>query len=250
MAVYRVPHPHVRRHARRQTLAARVVGFVLLWGLVGLMGLVADRTVAPQHLFWKPLSVIDPVGAATRAKAARAGADPAACRAILAQGGLEFREAPTETSGEFCAVEDAVLIGSGMAPLLPADAPMTCREALAVSIWERQVVQVAAYEHLGQGVVGLKHYGSYSCRRMYGRQAGPVSEHATANALDVAGFRLADGGDVMVARDWSDPGPKGAFLRAVRDGACQVFLTTLSPDYNEAHADHFHLDMGGWPKCA
>lgn len=251
MTAYRVPHgPHVTRRARRQTLAAQAVGFMLLWSLVGLMAFVADRTMAPQHLFWKPLKVIDPVGAATKAKAARAGADPAACRAILAKGGLEFAEAPEETAGEFCAIKDAVVIRSGMAPLSPADAPMTCKEALAVSIWERQIVQPAAYEHLGQGVVGVKNYGSYSCRRQYGKQAGPVSEHATANALDVSGFRLADGTDVMVARDWADPGPKGAFLRAVRDGACKVFLTTLSPDYNEAHADHFHLDMGGWPKCA
>lgn len=253
MAAYRAPHgPHVARRVRRQTLAAQAVGFVLMWGLVGLMALVADRTMAPQNLFWKPLQVIDPVGAATRAKAARAGADPAACRAILAKGGLEFIEAPapTEAGQEFCAVQDAVLIRSGMAPLAPADAPMTCKEALAVSIWERQVIQPAAYEHLGQGVVAVKNYGSYSCRRIYGKQAGPVSQHATANALDVSGFKLADGSDVMVARDWSDPGPKGAFLRAVRDGACKVFLTTLSPDYNAAHADHLHLDMGGWPKCS
>lgn len=251
MAAYRPPHsPHVAHHARLQTLIAQAVGFVLLWLLVGLMAFVADRTIAPQHLPWKPLSVIDPVGAATKAKAARAGADPAACRAILAKGGLEFREAPEETSGDFCAVRDAVLIRSGMAPLRPADAPMTCKEALAVSIWERQIVQPAAYEHLGQGVVAVNNYGSYACRRIYGQPEGPVSEHASANALDVSGFRLADGTDVSVERDWSDPGPKGQFLRAVRDGACRVFLTTLSPDYNAAHANHLHLDMGGWPKCA
>ena len=64
MAAYRVPYgPHVTRRVRRQTFAARAVGFVLLWSLVGLMGFVADRTIAPQHLMWKPLSVIDPVGA-------------------------------------------------------------------------------------------------------------------------------------------------------------------------------------------
>ena len=70
------------------------------------------------------------------------------------------------------------------------------------------------------------------------------------NALDVAGFRLADGTVISVQQDWSDTGPKGRFLRTVRDGACKVFLTTLSPDYNAQHHDHFHLDMGGWAKCA
>ena len=33
-----------------------------------------------------------------------------------------------------------------------------------------------------------------------------------------------------------------------RDAACEVFGTVLSPDYNAAHADHFHLDqeVRGW----
>ena len=49
--------------------------------------------------------------------------------------------------------------------------------------------------------------------------------------------------------DWDDEGARGAFLKQVRDGACALFATTLSPDYNPAHADHFHLDQaarGQW----
>ena len=250
MAAYRVPHPrrpHIERHARRQTLAARVIGFVLLWGLVGLMTLVADRAIPREHLPWKALAMIDPVGASTKIKAARAGDDPAACRAILAQGGIEYAEVPA-TSGE-CGFSDTVKLTSGLALLTPADAPMTCKEALAFGIWERQVVQAAAFDEFGQAVVGIDHYGSYACRRQYGKTEGPISEHATANAIDVAAFRLADGRVISVALDWDDTGPKGRFLHRVRDGGCRIFLTTLSPDYNAEHHDHFHLDMGGWPKC-
>ena len=29
----------------------------------------------------------------------------------------------------------------------------------------------------------------------------------------------------------------------VRDGACRLFSTVLSPGYNAAHADHLHLDQ-------
>jgi hypothetical protein len=251
MAAYRVPNPrkpHIERHARRQTLAARVVGFVLLWGLVGMMVFTADRAIPREHLPWKALTMIDPVGASTRIKAARAGADPAACRAILAQGGIEYAEVPPTTGA--CELQDTVRLSSGLAPLTPADAPMTCKEALAFGIWERQVVQTAAFDELGQAVVGIDHYGSYACRRQYGKTEGPISEHATANAIDVAAFRLADGQVISVAGDWSDPGAKGRFLHRVRDGGCRIFLTTLSPDYNTEHHDHFHLDMGGWPKCA
>ncbi|WP_333586496.1 extensin-like domain-containing protein [Phenylobacterium sp.] len=250
MAGYRAPrHPQVEDHARRQTRIARLVGLGLMWILVALMALVAERTIPRQHLPWKPLSVVDPVGAATKAKAARAGDDLAACQAILSNGGLAFRRAEESAEG-FCSVRDALEFTGGMAPLSPAEAPMTCKQALAVAIWERQVVQPAAFEAFGHAVVAVEHYGSFSCRRIYGQQAGPVSEHASANALDVSAFRLADGRTVSVKDDWDDPGAKGRFLRAVRDGACRVFLTTLSPDYNEAHADHFHLDMGGRPLCA
>ncbi|MFZ5668787.1 MAG: extensin family protein [Pseudomonadota bacterium] len=251
MAAYRAPHPgkpHIERHARRQTLAARVVGFALLWGLVGIMTFTADRAIPREHLPWKPLALIDPVGAATKAKAARLGADPAACRAVLRRGGVDYSEV-APASGGFCQFRDVLRIDSGLAPLSPVGAPMTCKEALAFSIWEQRVVQPAAIDAFGQAVVGIEHFGSYACRRQYGRQAGPPSEHASANAIDISAFRLADGTVISIERDWSDAGPKGRFLRQVRDGGCRIFLTTLSPDYNAAHRDHFHLDMGGWPKC-
>ncbi len=34
-----------------------------------------------------------------------------------------------------------------------------------------------------------------------------------------------------------------AFLHQAHDGACDIFGTVLGPDTNEAHHDHFHLDM-------
>ena len=36
---------------------------------------------------------------------------------------------------------------------------------------------------------------------------------------------------------------RSAFLRAVHDDACKLFGTVLGPEANEAHKDHFHLDM-------
>lgn len=250
MAAYRVPHRHNQKASHRQTRIARWVGLVLLWAIVITLGFVADRVIPPQHLPWKTLSVVDPVGIATKLKAARAGEDFGACKDILTQGGVSFVAAPEQSSGDFCRVHDALELTSGLAPLKPAKPVLSCKEALAVTIWERKVVQIAAFDTLGQGVVAIDHYGSYACRRIYGQAEGPVSEHATANALDIAGFRLADGTTISVEKDWNDPGPKGVFLHKVRDGACQVFITVLSPDYNAEHANHLHLDMGGWAKCA
>jgi len=115
-------------------------------------------------------------------------------------------------------------------------------------------VQPAAWRRLGARVVAIEHLGSYNCRRLYGRPSGDWSEHAHANALDVAAFRLADGRRVAVVKDWTGGGAKAAFLRDVRDGGCRLFATVLSPDYNAAHRDHLHLDQAprgalGWRAC-
>lgn len=100
----------------------------------------------------------------------------------------------------------------------------------------------------------IEHFGSYNCRRIGGGEGGSWSEHSTADAIDVAGFRLADGRRVTVVRDWKGTGPEATFLHRVRAGACRLFATTLSPDYNAAHHDHLHLDQAergtmGWRAC-
>ena len=104
-------------------------------------------------------------------------------------------------------------------------------------------MQPAARDIFGQEVARIEHFGSFSCRRLYGRDEGPWSQHATGNAIDIAGFVLADGTRIAVVNDWQGEGEKARFLREVRDGACRAFGTVLSPDYNEAHRDHFHLDQ-------
>jgi hypothetical protein len=108
----------------------------------------------------------------------------------------------------------------------------------------------AAREHLGQEVVRVSHFGTYACRNVNHLAGGRRSEHATANAIDIAGFVLADGQQVTVKGDWAGGNARrSAFLRALRDGACEFFDVVLSPDYNEAHHDHFHFDMGSYRAC-
>ncbi len=249
---YRAPRPHAVKHSELQNRLARLTGTTLFMLFIGLVGLMAERAIPPQHKPWTPLRLIDPVGAATGIKAARAGQDPALCRAILRKAGVRFNEFSGPVTPQMsqlgCSTADAIVIQSGMANL--GGAVMTCAEALSVSIWERQVLQPAAYALLGAGVSRIDQFGSYSCRRIYGGATGNLSQHATANALDIGGMRLTDGGRVSVKDDWKDLGPKGRFLRRVRDQGCQVFGTVLSPDYNAAHHDHLHLDMGQTGVCS
>jgi hypothetical protein len=217
--------------------------------LLLLTALALDRFVPPQHLPWKPLRLSDPIGAATFAKVLSAGADPAACRRVLREGGLRFSEAPDRTSGEFCEIRDAVRLTGGMTPLSPAAPTMTCRLALGAALWDRQVLQPAARAELGSGVARIEHYGTYACRRQYGAASGRPSEHARANAFDVAGVRLEDGRRITVASDYRDEAAEGRFLRRVREGACGTVKVVLGPDYNAAHRDHFHFDQGPFRTC-
>ncbi|HWT82414.1 MAG TPA: extensin family protein, partial [Candidatus Methylomirabilis sp.] len=39
------------------------------------------------------------------------------------------------------------------------------------------------------------------------------------------------------------PNPKAEFVKHVHDEACHEFGTVLGPEANDAHKNHFHLDM-------
>ena len=69
------------------------------------------------------------------------------------------------------------------------------------------------------------------------------------NALDVSAFRLDDGRRVSVLDGWQGPAEQQAFLAQVQEGACALFRGVLGPDYNAAHRNHFHLDMGPYGLC-
>jgi hypothetical protein len=211
----------------------------------------------PQDLPWTELDLRDPVGRFTAAKLAALGSSPAQCRSLLSAAGSPDRAAPPRTVGTECGYQDGVRLGAGsgrQARFAPAGLVTSCPVASALLLWDERVLQPAASRHFGSSVTAIQHAGSYSCRRIYGGASGPWSEHATADAVDILGFRLADGRTVSVLRDWDGSADEAAFLRDVRDGACRLFTTVLSPDYNAAHRDHLHLDTAdrgaaGWRAC-
>jgi hypothetical protein len=210
----------------------------------------------PEDMPWTELDLTRPVGTFTGRKLTGLAGEGAKCRALLRQAGVRFIPLPTRRSGQ-CGYDDAVRFTGGGALEIaywPVDLGTSCAVSASLALWEWHVVQPAALQHLGSKVVSIDHFGSYSCRRIYGRSEGAWSEHGAANAVDIAGFRLADGRQISVVGDWKNTGAKGRFLHAARDGACQLFATVLSPDYNAAHRDHFHVDQAqrgamGWRGC-
>jgi hypothetical protein len=227
------PNPHFR--AARRALFALVP---LLLAIAGWQWLQNH----PQHNPWAPLDLRDPPGWATRTKLARLNEDVGACRAVLARSDIVFTALDAAGEGE-CARPDRTRLGDY--PLSPDTPPVTCPVAIALELWRRDSVAPAARRILGSDIARIEHLGAFSCRRMYGASEGRWSEHATGNAIDIAGFVLEDGRRISVLGDWDGEGTEARFLREVRDGACKSFATVLSPEYNAAHADHFHLDQDG-----
>lgn len=240
----------------RSSLARTLAGRLGLAALLGL-GLVAALAWGgairlPGWLDpFAPLDIAEEPNWLTRTKLARLKGDGPLCLAVLRRaGGLEVTPVPDRSTGEGCGFTDAVEIDRSRVALSPADPQLTCPLAAAWALFERHVLDEAARAHLGVPVKAVEHVGTYACRNLYHRASGRRSEHATANAIDVAGFTLADGTRVRLDADWSGPDPRrAAFLRAVRDGACRYFNVVLGPDYNEAHRDHFHFDMGPFRTC-
>lgn len=120
---------------------------------------------------------------------------------------------------------------------------LRCPMVPAIDHWVERVVMPAARRHLRGELGAVKIAGSYSCRPMNNVDGALLSEHGHANAIDVAGFVLADGRSVEVKSGWWGVFAQRNFLREVHHGSCALFSTVLGPNYDANHRDHFHLDL-------
>ncbi|MEQ1568888.1 MAG: extensin family protein [Myxococcota bacterium] len=100
----------------------------------------------------------------------------------------------------------------------------------------------------GEGVVAIHHLGTTVCRTIAGTQT--LSRHAYGDAIDLQSFEFADGSEYVVEFDWeigdaSPESPGGAWLydtvHAWHDDLYWTII--LTPDYNDAHYNHFHMDL-------
>jgi hypothetical protein len=122
-------------------------------------------------------------------------------------------------------------------------ATLACPIVSALDRWLADSVQPAAQRWFGARVVEIKQISAYSCRGMNGDSRAHISEHAFGNALDIAGFTLADGRHVSVKDGWRGMPEEQGFLRDVQAAACQQFSTVLAPGSNVYHYDHIHVDL-------
>ena len=170
------------------------------------------------------------------------------CAFDLQRAGVRFTPLPNEDHGGGCTSIDSVKLLDIGTPVTNLGA-MTCPLARNFAAWAQYAVRPAARAYFGTEVVKIETFGTYSCRNIYGGRSGRLSQHASSNAVDVAGFVLADGRRIMLDGGWNGDKTSQDFLRALHKSACRRFGTVLSPDYNAAHYNHFHLDMSGNGYC-
>ncbi|MCE8035949.1 MAG: extensin family protein [Halomonas sp.] len=210
-----------------------------------------EERIPRQWHPWQPLYVEDPLTPVTKWKLHRLADDREACLEALGtapEGALRMVPLDDHEPAPGCPLENVVRVHRSEVEFNDSFV-VRCPLALAWVMYERQRLQPAAEALFGMRVAHVEHYGSFACRNVYGREEGRLSEHATAEALDVAAFHLTDGRRITLLEHWGSEDARGAFLRAARDGACDLFGNVLGPEYNRAHADHFHFGMRGFRLC-
>jgi hypothetical protein len=174
---------------------------------------------------------------------AKAPPPPSACRLALTEEIAIAPSIPPIKGPGGCGGEDLVRLEAVVLPdkrkvtLTPA-ATMRCAMATAVANWVRNDVAPLG-ERLGSPVTALDNFDSYQCRGRNNLAGAQLSEHGRANALDVHGFKLADGRMI----DLTDRSQPRDLREAVLHSVCTHFSTVLGPDSDWYHEDHIHLDL-------
>ncbi len=196
-------------------------------------------------------------------KLSRARGHPAQCLDALARTGMRYEAIADRSTSPGCGFDNAVRLRTANVRFGPP-LPLSCPMALSFFMWETHALQPAAERYFGERVAAVEHLGGYACRDVNSGDGAPPrggastasrSRHATANALDIAGFTLQDGKRITLLQDWNRAGSAGRptseslMLAESHRGACRFFDGVLGPDYNAVHRNHLHLETGGFRMC-
>jgi hypothetical protein len=172
----------------------------------------------------------------------------ASCEKIL--NGLDIIWRPDQPIGEpgGCGTPAPIAIAEVAQIRIDPPATVNCAFAKALHGWFTKAVQPAARKQVGTSIIGIRNASSYACRRRNNATSGKLSEHAKANALDIAAFDFSKKAEITVAGGSGllqriGLSGKGNFMKTVRKSACQYFNTVLGPGTDRYHGDHFHVDL-------
>lgn len=220
-------------------------------GLVALVAYGLYSWLPAYYNPFAPLSPDDPPTMVTRYKLRQMANEPQACLAILKEasekGMIGFRQ-QNDVAGK-CPLSAPVRVSRFGDVQLSSSFLASCPLALSSAMYVHQRAKPVAASMMKSALTRIDHLGSYACRNIYNRPGARLSEHATADALDISGFRFANGQQITVLKGWNEQNSRGETLHALFDQSCPFFGNSLGPDYNAAHANHFHLGMRGFGIC-
>lgn len=195
-----------------------------------------------------PLELSDPPNWLTQFKLKRL--TPARCQTLLQQANEQklIASQPVADSAGECPLADVVRVRDFGTVKLSSSFLASCPLALRSALYVAQQAAPLTERLMMSQLTRIEHLGSFACRNIYHRPDARRSEHASAQALDISGFILADGRRITVLRGWKQE-ESAAWLRALLSASCQYYGNGLGPDYNAAHANHFHLGMRGTGLC-
>ena len=230
----------------------RVLLFVVVATGTALATVLAFRQglVIPALNPLPPIDLARPAGWLIDWRLASVKHHPDLCALTLKAPYIEAQQIPDSPLKDGCGWTNGVRLAAAGGVRAGFD-KVTCETAVALALWLEHEVQPTARQLFGQPVRSIQSYGSYACRNIIGTKlwGGVRSQHATANAVDIAGFTLADGRSISVRAHWRDETEVGRFLRTVHRRACPYFRVVIGPNYNAAHHNHFHLDRGPLSFC-
>lgn len=149
-----------------------------------------------------PSEIVSPEWAAQEIQDAMDG-----CSMMLADSGAVYRHLDPLREGRCGTPAPIELSAIGKSPSVAIVPParVTCGLAATLSAWSDSYLQQAARTHLGKTIASIRNVASYVCRNRYNSSDKPISEHARANALDMASFKTQSGKSISVLDHWALP---------------------------------------------
>lgn len=158
--------------------------------------------------------------------------------------------APITSSTNGCGVAAPVQVTYVDGVKLSQPATLDCPTATALHRWVTEAMR-PALGRASASVTELRVPAHYVCRTRNHRAGARISEHGKGRAIDISAILLATGESITVAGDWSGSKYSRA-LHQMHSNACGIFGTTLGPDSDGMHENHFHYDTAqyrGGPYC-
>jgi hypothetical protein len=176
------------------------------------------------------------------------------CIADLAGRGVPFSptlHADEEASGTdtICHIEEPIVLQSGYLGVdiiySTGNTPGTVLGGCALG----QAIADTIEDIAPDGVVTLRHLGTYNCRVI--ANTNTLSRHGYGDAIDMSQFDFANGDTYNILSDFEQDTTTSFSTDAAEwlyDTSYgwhdqQIWNIILTPNYNAAHANHFHTDL-------